>query len=92
MAKRIKTHKLKTDPKHYEKIIQGLKTAELRYNDRDFIVGDVLILEEYDRETKKYTGRYAYVEVSHVLNDDQYLQKGYAMLSFLYIAAKRGDK
>ena len=49
-------HRLKTWPKQYQDVLAGVKTFEVRKNDRDFQVGDFLLLKEYDPETKKYTG------------------------------------
>jgi len=37
-------HTLKTDPEVFDAVRDGLKTFEIRFNDRDFKVGEVLIL------------------------------------------------
>jgi len=39
-------HELKTDPIPFEAAIQGNKPFELRLNDRDYQVGDIVILNE----------------------------------------------
>ncbi len=44
-------HELKTDPEVFDAVRSGEKTFEIRLNDRDFKVGDILFL----RKTK-YTG------------------------------------
>ena len=44
----MKTHKLKCWPSYFEAIKSGTKTFEIRRNDRDFAVGDRLILQEFD--------------------------------------------
>ena len=52
-----KTHKLKTWPEYFVELANGSKTFELRKNDRNFWPGDTLVLEEWNPETKEYTGR-----------------------------------
>lgn len=42
------THELKTYPKYFQETIEGNKPFEIRKNDRNFQVGDVLILKEWD--------------------------------------------
>lgn len=53
------THYLKTHPEPFSQVISGLKTFEVRVNDRGFRQGDTLILEEWSPVTGKYTGRRA---------------------------------
>ena len=74
-------HKLKIKSEHYINVINGTKTAEIRYNDRNYQVDDILILNEID-ENGVFTGKNCAVIVTHVLDDNQYLQTGYVMLSF----------
>ncbi|MFA6022802.1 MAG: DUF3850 domain-containing protein [Candidatus Pacearchaeota archaeon] len=49
--------KKKIWPEYFEKIANGEKKFELRLADFDIKEGDTLVLEEYDPETKQYTGR-----------------------------------
>lgn len=42
------THYLKTCPQFYKEVKAGNKTFELRKNDRDYKVGDILVLQEYN--------------------------------------------
>lgn len=44
-------------PEFFEQIQRGEKKFELRLADFDLKTGDVLVLEEFDPKTKKYTGR-----------------------------------
>ena len=44
-------------PKEFEMVLKGEKNMELRLADFELNKGDILILEEYDPQTKKYTGR-----------------------------------
>ena len=74
-------HKLKIKSEHFSAVINKTKTAEIRYNDRNYQVGDILNLNEID-ENGVFTGNNCAVIVTHVLDDNQYLQTGYVMLSF----------
>lgn len=39
-------HELKTDSEVFQAVVEGRKTFEIRFNDRDFKVGDELVLLE----------------------------------------------
>lgn len=59
-------HELKSWVGLFEPIYKGDKTHELRVLDRDYQVGDRLILKEYEPITKEYTGRECEVEVTYI--------------------------
>lgn len=67
--------RLKTKPKHFNLQLQDKKNFEIRLNDRDFKEGDILCLEEYNKD---YTGRFIHVEVMCVVED--YCKNGYVTL------------
>lgn len=73
------THELKIRPQFFDKVISGEKTFEIRKNDRNFIVGDRIILKEYDKETG-FTGRNAVFEITYVMTDTEFVKKGFAVL------------
>ena len=77
-----RVHKLKIKSEYFSAVINKTKTAEIRYNnDRNYQVDDILILNEID-SLGNFTGNKCSVIVTHVLDDNQYLQTGYVMLSF----------
>ncbi|QIW50765.1 DUF3850 domain-containing protein [Lactococcus raffinolactis] len=43
----MKTHELKLDTKYFDDVKSGKKDFEIRKNDRDFEVGDILELKKY---------------------------------------------
>lgn len=50
-------HNLKIKSEYFVSIINGNKTAEIRYNDCNYQVGDILVLNEIDEEGN-LTGSY----------------------------------
>lgn len=62
-------HDLKTWPEFFEAVEDGRKTFEVRVNDRDYQVGDGLLLREWSPETKDYSGRAVTRIVSYLVTD-----------------------
>lgn len=65
-AKLTTWHK-KIWPAYFELMASGKKKFELRLADFDIKEGDVLVLEEWDPKTKKYTGRKIEKKAGYVL-------------------------
>ena len=61
-----KEHWLRTLPGYFDAVADGSKTFELRWNDRAFEVGDMLLLQEWDGV---YTGRELNRKISYILKD-----------------------
>jgi ASC-1-like (ASCH) protein len=64
-------HRLKIWPEYFEAVLSGKKTFEIRKNDRDYQVSDVLLLQEYNPKTNEYTGRELLVEVTYITDFGQ---------------------
>ncbi len=77
-----KEHTLKTWSQYFDRIETGQKLFEVRKNDRDFQVGDILRLEEWNPETKEYSHRVIHVEVTYVLQGGQFgIDPGFCVMS-----------
>ena len=50
----MEKHELKLDTKYFEDIKSGKKNFEIRKNDRNFEVGDILELKRYSRQQGSY--------------------------------------
>lgn len=87
------THELKTWPEYFSPVSWGLKTFEIRNNDRNFMIDDILHLREYKPETEVYTGREIKVIVTYVLRGGEFgLMDGFVCLGInLYTSKKLGD-
>ena len=75
----IMKHKLKILPEYFKAVKEGRKKFEVRFNDRDYQVDDILILEELDPFGETTTGNVIFVKVIYILKDFG-LQAGYCIL------------
>lgn len=80
-------HELKENTEFFEEVISGRKKFEVRKSDRPFHVGDLLALNEYDSESKSYTGRSCLVKIEYILDDREYCKSGYVIISFSQMMA-----
>lgn len=77
-------HELKCWPNFFDVIEDGTKPFEVRSEeDRQFSVGDILQLREWDPGTESYTGRSCGRRIEYVLRNFPGIQKGYAILGFV---------
>ncbi|WP_426723841.1 DUF3850 domain-containing protein [Enterobacter cloacae complex sp. 302F9] len=74
------THNLKIWPEYFSAVRDGLKRAELRWNDREYQAGDILDLCEWDPNQEAFTGDFISVTVTHVADLGQWMP-GYVLLS-----------
>lgn len=77
----ITVHQLKIDSAHFDDVRYGLKRAEIRYNDRNYQVGDFIRLKEICQDMGR--ARFINCEIVHILRDIDFkgLAPGYVMLS-----------
>lgn len=78
----MKNNKLKILPEYFSEVAQGNKYSELRFDDRDFKVGDVYELCEYIPSKKRFTGRKIKIVITYVLKGFEGLKEGWCMFSF----------
>jgi len=82
--------KKKVWPKYFGLIKSGKKKFELRLADFKVKKGDILILEEWNPKTKKYTGRKLKKKVNYVIKtkslkfwpQEEIKKYGYQILQF----------
>lgn len=89
-----KIHYLKTWPEYFKSVKKGLKSFELRKNDRDFEENDSLCLQEWDPKSEKYTGEKLFCKVIYILKGPLFgLNKEFCIMSiklsdFFYCSEK----
>ena len=84
----IPVHQLKTWVEYFEPIWDDEKKFEIRRNDRNFKVGDILYLMELDIDTHEYTGRMIQAEISYILELFHGLTDGFVAISLKHIVKK----
>lgn len=79
------THVVKCWPEYFKAIQSGEKTFDLRFDDRDYQIGDDLVQEEFRVGVGEYTGRELRCKITFIARGEQFerfgLMKGYACLA-----------
>ncbi|MGN9169526.1 DUF3850 domain-containing protein [Paenibacillus polymyxa] len=73
-------HHLKINKEFFDPVFKEIKTFEIRYNDRKFNVGDLILLSEWDSLKKEYTGRKVKGQITYITDYEQ--KKDYVVFSF----------
>lgn len=74
-------HRLKIHPQYFKEVCTGKKSFEIRENDRDFKVGDIMFLQEYLPDKKEYTGRVVERRITYITNYAQ--QDNYVVMAIV---------
>ena len=72
-------HELKIYTDFFNAVISGKKTFEIRKNDRNYKVGDMLALNEWDWNA--YTGNSCLVYVDFIIESPEYVKEGMVIMS-----------
>ena len=87
-------HEVKSWTHFFQAIMDGRKLHDLRKCDRDYNVGDILLLCEYDNVHGRYTGRTVEAEITYITDNrvpcaysSTVLEPGYAILSLKVLSS-----
>jgi len=75
-------HEIKCVQPFFNAVLDGSKLFELRYNDRDYAVGDILRIDEYIPNVG-YTSRYIFKRIGFIVSSFNGLENGYVIMSLL---------
>lgn len=76
-------HNLKIQPRYFDEVLSGDKPFEIRYNDREYKQGHIVVLHEWDGQS--YTGNRIQATIGTVC--DYYQRKGWVVFGLLDIQA-----
>ena len=91
-------HQLKIESKYFTQIMTGVKTFEVRYNDRNYHAGDYLGLNEITdhqcnaKGERKETGRFILVKVLNVFDNPAFVKDGFVIMSIVPCAISENRK
>lgn len=87
MSREPTEHDLKIWREPFGAVWGGVKMHEIRKNDRDFRVGDVLHLREWDHHASKYTGQSVFARVTYTTEGPAWdLPAGLMVMSIVVFA------
>lgn len=83
-------HALKSNMERFEPVWDELKQFEVRLNDRDYAIGDILLMCEYDSILDSFSRRFVMSEVVSIYDgkDQSFpsgLEDGYIVLGTRYL-------
>jgi hypothetical protein len=82
-------HELKLHPRYFNRVASGQKPFEIRKNDRDFQVGDTVLLKEYDPEVGwPDHGSYGVIVARITYVSTAYQQEGYCVFGLDIISVR----
>lgn len=80
------THEIKCWPEFMHDLATGRKSFEVRKNDRDYLVGDMLLIREFNPEKKVYGLKKINAEIIYILKGGQFgIEKGYIVMGLQII-------
>jgi hypothetical protein len=88
----LRIHRLKCWTEYFNfvanKDIEKRKNFEVRKYDRDYQVGDYLLLSAYDPKEDKYTDRYVWRQITYILHDNRFLPEDIVVMGLIDNAPK----
>lgn len=77
----MKIHELKKWPEFFDAVWRQEKLFEVRKDDRNFQVGEYLMLQRFDPETGDFTGDELMTKITYKLSGGQFgIEPGYCVL------------
>jgi hypothetical protein len=73
-------HNVKCWSKYFDDVKSGKKSFEVRLNDRNYQVGDILRQSNYDPEIKEFVGEFVDCRITYILDDHMFCKPGYVVM------------
>lgn len=79
----MQTHHLKIWPEYFREVLLGIKKVEIRKDDRNYQERDLLVLNEWNPKTQKFTGGTVIRKIDHIMRDLPGLEEGYVLIQMI---------
>lgn len=86
--KKVKCHNVKIECIYFERVINGTKLFEIRFDDRDYKEGDFIVLHEINGR-EEITGKTVIKRIGFITGYEQ--QEGYVVFSLLDLTTYIGE-
>lgn len=87
-----KHHQIKCWPDYFEPVLNGDKTFDVREDDRDYQVGDLLIIREWDPDNG-FTSRITIREITYKMDGGRFgIDENYCVLGIKTIEEAKADE
>ena len=79
------THQFKIYPEYFQAVLEKRKKFEVREKRHlePYLVGDYVILYEFDPSSDMYTGRIWHGYISYVLDDERFCKENYVIFGIV---------
>lgn len=85
-------HELKCWPESLDPLFKGLKSFDVRKNDRNFKPGDLVVFKEWEPKIKSYSGRWVRKRINYMITGtiapSHGLATGYCVLQLMDTATE----
>lgn len=90
----MNTHELKCHPHFFAALAAGKKTFEIRRNDRDYRIGDMLNLREYDPTFGNTGRRLSGLEVVYIMQAEDFpaIMPGFVIMGLRGVPSMEDDR
>lgn len=79
--KKVSCHNLKILKKYFDRVKDGSKKFEIRFDDRDYKEGDFVVLHEWNDALQEYSGETLTKRIGFITGYEQ--KEGYTVFSLL---------
>jgi len=76
----MNVHELKITVKYFNDVYYGVKKFEVRFNDKNFKISDILLLKEFDTINQEFTERSICKNIIYILDDPKFVKDGFIIM------------